>query len=360
MNFVKKILIVHSAASVRRRLMSLFASGGFDVRAFGSVAPATDNARSETFDLAIVGHGVSGEHEFSFIHKLKQIQSKLPVMLLVSKIEIMLVQDLQDGCAGMLIHDEEPRALLRQVRTQLNLAEPSPNHVSLEDMAQVESTLQTLAGQSDVAAAVAAANMELARERAELNAWRERLNSTEQRLSGDADRFRLESQHLAEAQQRFAIDMEQLRAEEESLRTNQQKLREVQEQFEAEARTQSGGNELFDPAAGEDLSVAWKKFQRATEMFEAERANLLDDKLYVQAQESELKKQEEKLRDREMVIAAKEKKFRESAPIARVAPTRTEVMETVPPQSSSSSGFGALTRGSLHMAKAVFGGSRKG
>ena len=365
MNFVKKILVVHGAASARRRMMSLLSDSGFDVRAFSALEAAIENARFETFDLALVGHGISGGREISFIQTLKQIQAKLPVMLLATRVEMMLLEDRREGLAGVLVLDEDTKVLMRQIRAELHMEEPV--EVTAEDMAQVESTLQALAGQSDAAAAIGTLSAQLARERAELDAWRarlaseeersltdsarfqqdhrqlaeaqqrfatdmERLHADEERLHAEAQRFHQENQQLAEAQQRFAADMEKLRVEEETLKAQYEQLQESREQAAEEIRAARAAAVMAAAAAtpaqpsllaensvfeSEDaLRAAWSKFKREIDILEAERAMMVDDKLVMESHQHALKQREEKVRDREIKVTVREKKMAEATAAA--------------------------------------------
>jgi chromosome segregation ATPase len=311
MNFVKKILVVHGAASARRRLMSLFADSGFDVRAFSALEAALENVRFETFDLAVVGHGISGEHEFSFIPQLKQIQARLPVMLLASKVELMLLQDLHEGLAGVLVLDDDAKLLMRKVRAELKVEEPV--EVTPEDLAQVETTLQVLAGQSDTAAAIGTMSAQLARERAELDAWHIRLKSEEERSLMDTIRFKQENQQLAEAQQRFATDMERLREEENRLHEQTQRYQQEHQQFaEAQQRFATDVEKLHEEA--KRYSAEQQKLAEAQQTFAMEMEKLRREEDSLRAQQ-ELVKAAQKQAETEIKAA------REAAAAAARAPS---------------------------------------
>jgi len=148
MNLVKKILVVHGDARLRRRLVLLFADAGFDVRAFATAETAAENARGEWYDLAVIDHELSGAPGFVFVDTLKKIQPTVPVLLLVSHLELpLVVQGIRLGVADVLAAQEDPRVVLRRVHALLGLESAGDNDsVTPEDLAQVESMLETLAG----------------------------------------------------------------------------------------------------------------------------------------------------------------------------------------------------------------------
>ena len=147
MNLVKKILIGHSDPKVRRRLVLLLADAGFDVRAFATADAAAENARSEWFDLAVVANDLSGATGFSFVDRLRQLQPTVPVLLVVSQLELpLVVEGIRQGVADIVALSDDPRPLLQRIEGIFNpgAATVVPECVTPEDLAQVESMLEKL------------------------------------------------------------------------------------------------------------------------------------------------------------------------------------------------------------------------
>lgn len=194
MNLVKKILVVHGDAKVRRRLVLLFADAGFDVRAFATAESAAENARGEWYDLAVIDHELSGAPGFVFVDTLKKIQPTVPVLLLVSRLELpLVVHGIRLGVADVLAAHEDPRVVLRRVRTLLRLegAAESEN-VTPEDLAEVESMLENLSGAGDSAHPMGAHTHEpgtdllrVSKEKAVLEARVERLQHEKSALEAE-------------------------------------------------------------------------------------------------------------------------------------------------------------------------------
>lgn len=457
MNLVKKILIGHSDPKIRRRLVLLLADAGYDVRAFATADAAAENARGEWFDLAVVAIDLSGAPGFSFVDRLKQLQPTVPVLLLVSQLELpLVVQGIRLGVADIVAFGDDPRVLLRRIEGVFNPGITMvPENVTPEDLAQVESILEKLpsgAGYSahpyglhtfepdadllqvskekailearfdrlqrektaleaelktllaqgadaarlqaelaelkserELAAATQAAIDEKARVlaetratiasersaldaerrqlaaaapaaprseeiekiRAELTAWRERLGEEEDRLAAEGTRFRQEVGQLNQERRQMQEDLDLLRTEEENLRAYEERLREAQAQLEADRVTWSGSagrpttSPFTDDAA---LREAWAKLQRATELFEAEQANVCDDRLALREHDKAVKRREEAVRDREIQIALYEKQLQ--AQLREAAPAPPTAMQN-------------LTRAPYAMARALFSSEKK-
>jgi len=80
MNLVKKILIVHGDAKMKRRLVLLLADAGYDLRSFTEGDPALETGRVEWFDLALVDAYLTGTASFDFVEALKKVQPTVPVV----------------------------------------------------------------------------------------------------------------------------------------------------------------------------------------------------------------------------------------------------------------------------------------
>ncbi len=460
MNLVKKILIGHSDPKVRRRLVLLLADAGFDVRAFATADAAAENARGEWFDLAVVANDLSGATGFSFVDRLKQLQPTVPVLLLVSQLELpLVVQGIRQGVADIVALGEDPRVLLRRIDGVFNPGVATiTENVTPEDLAQVESMLdklpsgagcsahpyglhthepdanlllvskekailegrlerlqrekaaleaelKTLLAQGadaarlqaeldelktgrELAAATQAAIDEKARVlaetrvaianersvlaaerlkltagapaapqseeiekiRAELTEWRERLGEEEDRLAAEGTRFRQEVVQFNEERRQLQEDLDLLRTEEENLRAYEERLRGIQAQLESDRVTWSStaGRPTPSPFADDAaLREAWAKLQRATELFEAEQANVCDDRLALREHTKAVKLREEAVRDREIQLSLYEKQLQAQLHEAQVQPT------------PSPSTMQSLTRAPYAMARALFSSEKK-
>lgn len=362
MNLVKKILVVHGDAKVRRRLVLLFADAGFDVRAFATPESAADNASSEWYDLAAVDHELSGAPGFVFVAMLKKIQPTVPVLLLVSKLELpLVVQGIRLGVADVVTTHEEPRVLLRRVRALLRL-EPAleAEGVTPEDLAQVESMLENLSGGANSAHPLGAHTQEpgadllrLSKEKAVLEARVERLQHEKSAveaelktlLAQNADGTRLQS------------EVAELRSERELAAATQaaidQKARELSETraaiasersaLEAERRTRETTPPIAPPeksgSAREEIN-AWReklaaeedqlaeesaRLQEETTRFAQERRRWHEDMDLLAAQEQNLRVYEERLRKIQARLEADRVLwFSQSSPAAAPSPLTSD------------------------------------
>jgi DNA-binding NarL/FixJ family response regulator len=461
MNLVKKILIGHSDPKVRRRLVLLLADAGFDVRAFGTADAAAENARGEWFDLAVVATDLPDAPGFSFVDRLKQLQPTVPVLLLVSQLELpLVVQGIRLGVADIVALADDPRVLLQRIEGIFNpgTAPAMIESVTPEDLAQVESLLEKLpfgSGHSahpyglhinephadllqvskekailearfdrlqrekaalgaelktllaqgadatrlqaeldelrtgrEFAAATQAAIDEKARElaetraaiasersaldaerrqlaagapasargeemekaRAELTAWRERLGEEEDRLAAEATSFRQEVTQFNQQHRQWQEDLDLLRAQEENLRTYEERLRGIQSQLEADRVmwSSTAGRPVTLAPFTDDAAVreAWTKLQRATELFEAEQANVCDERNALREHTKAVKHREEAVRDREIQLALYEKQLQAQ-------------LNEAPPPAPPPSTIQSLTRAPYAMARALFNSEKK-
>jgi DNA-binding response OmpR family regulator len=145
MNLAKKILIVHGDTAIRRQLVLLLAGTGLDVRAFGTAAAAAEVAHDEWFDLALVAHNLPDTPDLSFVAALRKIQPTVPVLILVTKIELALViQGIRLGVADVLLETEDLRPVVRRVRSLLKLNPDAVDDVTAEELAQAEAALEKM------------------------------------------------------------------------------------------------------------------------------------------------------------------------------------------------------------------------
>ncbi len=153
MNLVKKILIVHGDAKMKRRLVLLLADAGYDLRSFTEGEPALETGRAEWFDLALVDAYLTGTPGFEFVEALKKVQPTVPVVMLVPQLELpLIVKGIKMGLSDVLPTANDLRPLLRRVN---NLLRPNQQTavegeaLSTTELAEAEAVLQVL-GNPDV------------------------------------------------------------------------------------------------------------------------------------------------------------------------------------------------------------------
>jgi DNA-binding response OmpR family regulator len=145
MNLAKKILIVHGDTAIRRQLVLLHAGTDLDVRAFSTAAAAAEVAHDEWFDLALVAHHLPDAQDLSFVAVLRKIQPTVPVLILVTEIELALViQGIRLGVADVLLETNDLRPVVRRVRGLLKLDPATVEDVTAEELAQAEAALEKM------------------------------------------------------------------------------------------------------------------------------------------------------------------------------------------------------------------------
>src|SRR5262245_24529231 len=126
MNLVKKILIVHGDAKLKRRLVLMLADAGYDLRAYTAGDPALETARVEWFDLALVDAYLTGQPNFDFVEALKKVQPTVPVVMVVPQLELpLIVKGIRLGLSDVLPTSGDLRPLLRRVNNLLR-----PNQIT--------------------------------------------------------------------------------------------------------------------------------------------------------------------------------------------------------------------------------------
>lgn len=154
MNLVKKILIVHADAKMKRRLVLLLADAGYDIRSYVKTEPALETARSEWFDLALIDAQISGAQDFSFVEALRKIQPTVPVVLVVPQLDLsLIVKGIGMGLSDVLPANNDLRPLLRRVNSLLkpNSGRPGEEEaLTPAELAEAEEILRAL-GQAPAA-----------------------------------------------------------------------------------------------------------------------------------------------------------------------------------------------------------------
>jgi DNA-binding response OmpR family regulator len=334
MNLVKKILVVHGDARVRRHLVLLFADAGFDVRAFATAESAADNARGEWYDLAVIDHELSGAPGFVFVDMLKKIQPTVPVLLLVSRLELpLVVQGIRLGVADVLAAQEEPRVMLRRVRTLLRLESPGePESVTPEDLAQVESMLENLSGAGRSAHPFGmhthepgADLLRVSKDKAVLEARVERLQHEKDALeaelktllgqNADAGRLQAELAELRTERELAAATQAAIDEKARALSETRAAIASERSQLEHERQNREKSTPAAvmapEPAAGHAEIIAWRerlaaeedrlaeetaRFREESTRFAQERRRWHEDLDLFRSQEENLRAYEERLR----------------------------------------------------------------
>ncbi len=215
MNLVKKILIVHADAKMKRRLVLMLADAGYDLRAFTESGTALETARVEWFDLALVDAQLSGAQDFEFVESLKKIQPTVPVILVVPQLELpLIVKGIRMGLSDVLPVGNDLRPLLRRVTNLLRLPTPVAADEDLltpGDLAEAEAVLQTI-GTSDTTQTADPFNtpdlrqelMRGAKERAMLEAKAERLEHEKAALEAELKTLLSQNADTLRVQNEFA------------------------------------------------------------------------------------------------------------------------------------------------------------
>jgi DNA-binding response OmpR family regulator len=420
MNLSRRILIVHTEARARRRLVLILVEAGYDVRAYGATEEALAGARGEWFDLALVDYALPGGEGFGFTRTLRQVQPTLPIIMLLPSLELpLIIEGIRLGLTDVLPSEEDPRPVLRRVNGLLRSGVNQPTDLTPEELAEVDELLArfgndpavtdpadaapdpTVELRQELAAALrvrhdleaqlervlrekAAATNELntvlqqngdvarlqaetaqlesqrqvlrttqaaleeksrqlvemraqlaaeraaweeaqktsrpagptlsdetlALERAHLAAVRDDLREEEGRLREEWSRVRQESTQLSHERRRWHDELDQLREREDNLRMYEQRLRAMQAQLDA------GGPRVPSVLPGANvpavvppeavLRAEWEKIHRANQLMEAERAQRRDERMTLQELEKMIHQREERLRQIEEQVAARQ------------------------------------------------------
>lgn len=143
MHPVKKILVLHGETRGRRRLVLPLADAGYDLRAFGAAEAALESARAEWFDLALVANDAE-DRGFAFAEELKRVQPAVPIVLLVSALELpSVVRGIRAGLADVIAGDSDPAAVRSRVQVLLGPlpATSATDVLTAGELSEVESLL---------------------------------------------------------------------------------------------------------------------------------------------------------------------------------------------------------------------------
>ena len=226
MKLVKKILIAHADAALKRRLVLCLADQGYDLRAYSDAVSAVDAARGEWFDLALIDASLSEAGDFALAGDLKRVQPTMPIVGLVYSLELsVIVRGIRAGLVDVLEEDDDLMPLLQRVHLLLSADAPLPEAPpTAAELAGVDALLARQASATDAPAA--GEGLGLLRECA-------RLETEVKRLSHEKTALALELKQLATQNQ----DAVQLQAERAELAVEREIVVATQAAIDEKART---------------------------------------------------------------------------------------------------------------------------
>ena len=336
MNLVKKILVVHGDAKMKRKLVLMLADAGYDLRAFTEGDPALETARSEWFDLALIDARMPGATEFEFVEALKKIQPTVPVVLVVQQLELpLIVKGIRMGLSDVLPAGSDMRPLLRRINSILRPnQQPAAEDGALTptELAEAEAVLQVLAnpdiGQSNDPFNTPDFRQEIlrgAKERAMLEQKAERLEHEKAAL--EAELKTLLSQN-ADAL-RVQGDFEDLRSQREMASAAQtlidQKARALAEARSELARERTALEEERRKLAETSQSVS--PFAKSADEIARERTELETQRAKLAAAEAHLHDEEIRIQHEATQIAQERRRWHEDLDLIREQETNLREYE---------------------------------
>jgi len=414
MKLVKKILIVHAEARLRRRAVMMLAAAGFDVRTASNADEALKEAKAEWVDMVVIPNRLQDHDGRELAEEMRKIQPTLLVMLTVSQVNFTLAyQSVKVGIVDVIPMDEDPSPLVSAICTHFGVTPES--EISAEEFQKAEAVLDCIAGVGprsaskapfDIRGAENASEMvRLAREHAEmetqleralherkafetqlktllcqgeelrridkesgdmksqrelievalnaisgkarqieesrnrlglererldsdrakldqnthphqadeaalaaekhrLKTWQHRLTREEEELRAQTSLLNQEKSQLAVEKRNWHRDLETLREQEQNLRHYEARLRDYQARMESERILPTQPNPALKHSAEDPSSRdAWIKIQRASDIIEAEKSHLREDRLALRDWELNLKQKEEQLAKRERKLS---------------------------------------------------------
>jgi DNA-binding response OmpR family regulator len=336
MNLVKKILIVHGDAKMKRRLVLLLADAGYDLRSFTEGDPSLETARTEWFDLALVDAYLTGTANFEFVEALKKVQPTVPVVLLVPELELpIIVKGLRMGLSDVLPTSNDLRSLLRRVN---NLLKPNQQPasdaeaLSSTEMAEAEAVLQVLGNpendQSTDPFNTPDIRQELlngAKERAQLESKVERLDHEKSALEAEMKTLLAQNVDAAQMQTEFKelrTQREMAAAAQATIDQKGRALAEVRSELERErSLLEEERKRLAEavPAVAPDGKTAEELAQQQTEL-EALRTKL-------SAEETHLREEATRQQHEATQIAQERRRWHEDLDLLREQETNLREYE---------------------------------
>ncbi|MFT3783974.1 MAG: response regulator [Nibricoccus sp.] len=298
---MKKILIVHGDAKLKRRLVLLLADAGFDLRSYTQGDPALETARVEWFDLALVDAHLTGASNFEFVEALKKVQPTVPVVMLVPQLELpLIVKGIRLGLSDVLPTSGDLRPLLRRVNTLLKpsqLTASDAEQITMAELADAEAVLQVL-GNPEIGQSTDPFNIPDIR--AEL-------------LKGEKERAQLESkiERLVHEKAALEAEMKTLLAQNADTVRMQTEFKELRTQRDMAAAAQA----MIDQKA-RALAEASTELARERSSLEEERKKLAESSQKVNPQGKtveELSKEKSELDALRTKLMADETRLREES-----------------------------------------------
>jgi len=326
MNPVKKILVVHGDAKMKRRLVLMLADAGYDIRAFTEGDPALETARAEWFDLALIDSRMPGATEFEFVESLKKIQPTVPVVLVVQQLELpLIVKGIRMGLSDVLPLGNDLRPLVRRVNSILRRnQQPATEEGALTpgELAEAEAVLQVLAnpdiGQSNDPFNTPDFRQELlrgAKERAMLESKAERLDHEKTALEAELKTLLSQNADALRLQGEF----DELRNQRETAATAQavidQKARALAEARSELARERTALEEERRKLAETSQSVS--PFAKSADEISRERTELEAHRAKLSAFEARLRDDESRLQHESTQIAQDRRRWHEDLDLIR-------------------------------------------
>ena len=328
MNLVKKILIVHSDAKMKRRLVLMLADAGYDLRAFTQPEAALETSRAEWFDLALVDAQLSGTQDFEFVEALKKVQPTVPVVLVVPQLELpLIVKGIRMGLSDVLPVGNDLRPLLRRVNSLLRVGVPAPASgddelLSASELAEAEAVLQVL-GSPDAPQTADPFNtpdlrqelMRGAKERAMLEAKAERLEHEKAALEAELKTLLSQNADALKVQNEFA----ELRTQREMASAAQslidQKARALAEARSELARERSALEEERKKLAVTTQSMS--PFGKSADELAREKTELDQLRGRVMAEEARLRDDSSRIQHEKTQLAQERRRWHEDLDLLR-------------------------------------------
>lgn len=325
MNFVKKILLAHSDEKIRRTLTLLLAGVGYDVRPCGGAPAALDAARAEWFDLALLANPLSENDPVAFVHALRKLQPRIPVLLLVDQLELpSVIQGIRLAVTDVLAPDGDWTHVVRRIHALLRPGESAgPVDLTPEELAEVEAILAKFdASMEDLAPAPAAppAPADTLREELQrLTRERDDIKQTAERLA--REKAALEVELKAQLAQR--ADTARVEAELATLRNERELMAAAQAAVDEKARALTAAR---DEVNRERAALAAERAlpppartepQQRAEDPAHDRSLLEDLRLDLQAEAVRLREEGTALREGQATLAADRGRFEEDLAMLR-------------------------------------------
>lgn len=335
MNLVKKILVVHGDAKMKRKLVLVLADAGYDLRAFTESEPALETARNEWFDLALVDARLPGATEFEFVETLKKIQPTVPVVMIVQQLELpLIVKGIRMGLNDVLPTGSDLRPLLRRVNSILRPNQQSANEdtgLTPSELAEAEAVLQVLAnpdlGNSNDPFNTPDFRQELmrsAKERALLEEKAERLEHEKAALEAELKTLLAQNADALRVQS----DFEELRSQREMASAAQalidQKARALAEARSELARERSILEEERRQLAESQSSAP---FAKSADELARERTELEAQRAKLAAAEARLADEETRIRHEATQLAQERRRWHEDLDLIREQETNLREYE---------------------------------